>query len=431
MIKSTGRLIRFPRPIRSAPEPLGLYLRVGRNDQRDLLNLIAAGDAGCFGVVLDPTLVGSQKELRDKALARRLDVLLDPRTQAAATVGGFTQTLGRLPWGLQRMHEVGDFEGAAGKRLIGGIAQFAVDHGFTQVLAPTHLLREDGERWFEADVESARRLKEELDKRGGKGLPMVYPLAISYAMLRDEAQRELLIEGLQSIPMDALWLQIDGFGSGSTAAAVRTFLETITDFHELGKPIVADHTGGLVGLGVLAFGGVGGISHGVTMGERFDSAHWRRPRPATSFGLAQRIYIPQIDMQITRKEAEALFALGTKARAHFGCRDTNCCPRGITDMMENPARHFLYQRMNEVAALSQVPDALKPASFVEKHLRSTTDRLVAATTLPFQEDDFAKRIKHQRKRLDMMRVVLGKLASGAAERSIAQLPKTRAARPSM
>jgi hypothetical protein len=64
----SGRLIRF-RPVRSAPNPLGF---TGRNDQRDLLNLIAAGDAGCFGLALDPTLVGSQKEIRDRALAQRL-----------------------------------------------------------------------------------------------------------------------------------------------------------------------------------------------------------------------------------------------------------------------------------------------------------------------------------------------------------------------
>ena len=107
----SGRLIAF-RPVRSAPQPLGLYFRVGRNDQRDLLNLIAAGDAGCFGLVLDPTLVASQKELRDRALARRLDVILDPRTQAAATIGGFTNSLGRLPWGLGRIHEARDFRRA-------------------------------------------------------------------------------------------------------------------------------------------------------------------------------------------------------------------------------------------------------------------------------------------------------------------------------
>ena len=40
----SGRLIPF-RFVRSAPQTLGLYFRVGRNDQRDLFNLIAAGDS--------------------------------------------------------------------------------------------------------------------------------------------------------------------------------------------------------------------------------------------------------------------------------------------------------------------------------------------------------------------------------------------------
>jgi hypothetical protein len=423
----SGRLIRF-RPVRSAPQPIGLYFRVGRNDQRDLLNLMATGDVGCFGLVLDPTLAGSQKEIRDRALARRLDVILDPRTQAAAMIGGYTPSLGKLPWGLGRMHEARDFDGAAGRRLIGGIAQFVVDHGFTQVLAPTHLLREENERWLETDLESTATLRDELNGRGGAAIPVIYPLAISYAMLRNQAQREYLVEELKRAPIDSLWLQVDGFGASSTGAAVRTYLDTATDFHVLGKPIVADRTGGLVGLSLLAFGGVGGLSHGVTIGETFDSAHWRRPRGEKSFGIAHRVYLPQIDMQLSRQEAEALFALGTKARAYFACRDTSCCPRNLADMMENPARHFLYQRMHEVAGLSHVPDALKPAQFVEQHLRSATDRLVAAASLPFRDPDFAKRVSLHRRRLDMMRVILGKLALNSTELSVARLPKTRAAR---
>jgi len=357
-----------------------------------------------------------------------MDVLLDPRTQAAATIGGYTPALGKLPWGLQRIHEARDYEGSEGRRLIAGIAKFVIDQGFTQVLAPTHLLRDDSEQWLKTDLESTARLRDELDRRGAGGIPIVYPLAISYALFRNPTQRERVIDELRNAPIESVWLQVDGFGSTSTAAAVRTFLDTVTDFHALGKPVVADRTGGLVGLSLLAFGGVGGLSHGVTTGERFDSAHWRRPRATKSFGLGHRVYLPQIDMQLTHKEAESLFALGSRARANFGCRDTNCCPRGITDTMENPARHFLYQRANEVAGLSQVPDSLKPSRFVEEHLRSTTDRLVSAATLPFQDEKFAKRVKHQRKRLDMMRVLLGKLALNAKELSIARLPRTRAAR---
>ena len=99
----------FPRVLRPMPAPLGLYIRGGRNHHKDLSNLIAAGDASCFGAVLNPTMLNSQQELRDQILGRRLDAILDPKTQPSATVGGFSDALGELPWGVGRPHTRSDF----------------------------------------------------------------------------------------------------------------------------------------------------------------------------------------------------------------------------------------------------------------------------------------------------------------------------------
>ncbi|MGH8217083.1 MAG: hypothetical protein ACREUT_00720 [Steroidobacteraceae bacterium] len=57
------------RKLRPAPDPLGLYLRVGRNDQNVLLDLIARGDAQCFGLVIEATAIKRHRELRQQALA--------------------------------------------------------------------------------------------------------------------------------------------------------------------------------------------------------------------------------------------------------------------------------------------------------------------------------------------------------------------------
>src|SRR5262245_20812529 len=111
----------FPRVVRPALEPLGLYFRLGRNDHREFLNLVAAGDAGCFGVVFDPTYASRHKDARDQALAHKLDAILDPKTQAAATPGGFTEAIGKLPWGVGRPHTPDDFADAAGRRLISAL----------------------------------------------------------------------------------------------------------------------------------------------------------------------------------------------------------------------------------------------------------------------------------------------------------------------
>ena len=95
------RISQFPRGIRPAPEPLGLYFRVGRNDHKPFSDLIAAGDASLFGAVLDPTNLKRHGELRDQIRDHKMDVILDPKTQESATPGGFKPRLGELPWGQE------------------------------------------------------------------------------------------------------------------------------------------------------------------------------------------------------------------------------------------------------------------------------------------------------------------------------------------
>lgn len=417
----------FPRAVRPVPDPLGLYFRAGRNDQAELLNLIAAGDASCFGVVFDPTLIKSQKELRDQILAKHLDAILDPRTQTAAMPGGYTVALGKLPWGGNMMHTPADFTGTPGRRCISALGDFVLEHGFSQVLAPTHLLRPAYDDWLGIDLENVRRLRDHLDRRDGGNIPIVYSLAITYAMLRDPRQRRALLDALRSVPISAIWLKVDGFGSDSSATATRAYLNASRDFHELGVPVVADHVGGLVGLSLLAFGAAGGIAHGVTQSERFSSSHLRRPRGDGRFGIARRIYVPQLDLLLKPKEAKALLAL-PRAKAMFGCRDTHCCPRGITDLIDNPGRHFLYQRIKEVGGLSQVPEPLRPQRFLEQHVRPATDAALAAANLNWQDEAMAKRTRDHRKRLDSLRIALGEHARTTPPQSFAYLPKTRTAR---
>jgi hypothetical protein len=104
-----------PRAVRPVPNPLGLYFRAGRNDHKALLNLLSAGDLGCFGVVIDAVHVDRHRELREQVVEHRLDAVLDPQTQAAATIGGYTEAIGELPWAIDRPHQVSDFAGLAGR----------------------------------------------------------------------------------------------------------------------------------------------------------------------------------------------------------------------------------------------------------------------------------------------------------------------------
>ena len=309
------------------------------------------------------------------------------------------------------------------------LGDFVVEHGFTQVLAPTHLLQEAGDPWLARDIETTEWLRARLDRNGGTGISLIYSLAVPYSVFLNGTQRRSLIENLSGVPAAAVWLKVDRFGSSSTPTAACTYINAAAEFHEMGIPVIADHVGGLVGLGLLAFGAVGGIAHGVTLHERFDTSPWRKERqPGHGWSMPHRVYIRELDLLLKRAEAELLLESTARARSLFGCRDSHCCPRNVKDMLENPARHFLYQRIEDVAELGRTPESLRAQTFLERHLRPTTDHALTAANINWSDEAMANRTRNQRKRLDALRVAFSHQWEAAPPRSFASVPLRRAVR---
>jgi hypothetical protein len=432
MASTIAPFSQFPRAVRPLPDPLALYLRPGRNDQKPLLEFAATGDAAFHGVIFDASIHLFHKELLERTLAQRQDAVLDPRTQPLATEGGYSAALGRLPWGGDRPHAPADFLEVAGRRRVGEIAAFALDRGYTQVMAPTHILSGANDPWLAIDVDNARHLRDALDSRNGMGVPLIYPLAIPYAAMRNRDELSAIVTAIQRVPAASLWLAVEGFGSRRTPTATLNFLDVAAELHRLGIPIIADAVGGLVGLSLLAFGAVGGLAHGVTFGEHRDTKAWKKPRDKDdSFGLVRRVYLPSIDMRLKPDQARMLFDAAPRAKAAFGCRNPNCCPRGIIDMLENPARHFLFQRTSQISELTRIPPQLRPQRFLDQHVRPATDHALAIANIKWEKKEMADAASRHRKRLDLLRVSLGKRAAAVPPTSFAQLPQTRVARERM
>lgn len=423
-----SRVTRLPSLVRPAPDPLGLYIHAGRNDHGELLSLLAQGDARCFGFIIEATALKRHRELRERALAARVDVILDPKTQPAATLGGHSSEIAALPWGRETPHASGDFQGARGRRVVASIGDCVLEHGFTEVLAPTHVLSSSADEWFSIDVESSRLLRTHLNVNGGEHVQILYSLAIPYAVFRDPVERRSLVRGLRDAHADALWLRIDGLGAGATPNGIRSYIEGAREFAALSIPIVADGMGGLAGLSLLAFGAAGGLAHGVTFGERVSTTSWRRVRSSKGFGPVRRVYVPELDLMLDPDDAETLLRSSSRAQALFACHDTACCRRGLRDMLEDPARHFLIQRMKQVGSLGRVPASLRVEQFLEAQVRPATDLVVQATNLNIKDEAMAEKLRKRRKHMDAVRVALAAIPREgvAAERAV--LPKTRMAR---
>ena len=418
------------RLVRLVPDPLGLFIRAGRNDQKDLQTFISSGAAAFSGVVFEAKRVANQQELLSLVIERGLDAVLDPQTQAMATLGGYTPNMANLPWSKKRQHTIDDFATELQRRQMADeLAQFAVRFGFTQIISPSHLVSDADDPWMKIDIDLANMVRAALDKHGATHVQVNYSLAVSYEVFRTETKRVAVVEQLRRATADALWLNISGTGSDSSPTAITRYSEAASDFHILDVPIVADHAGGLMGLSLMAFGAVGGLSHGITLGERFDTNSWLKKPDGTPFSAKTRVYIPQIDLMLSRVDTEKLFEAGNgRARTAFGCKDTNCCHRGIDDMLQAPARHFLYQRTHQVSGLGQVPESIRPSQFLEEHVRPASDIALKATKIVLPED-LTKKFAKQSKRLNDLRITLGPYATKRREvRSFARHPITRVAR---
>jgi hypothetical protein len=342
-----------------------------------------------------------------------------------ATAGGFTASRAQLPWAGSQPHRPADITGPGGYRMADTIAEFVADKQFSAVLAPAHYISGPNDPWLQIDEAVTGRLRRTLDANGQADVPIFYPLALAGKVLLDSEQRSALKPFLARLPVDAIWLRVHPFGSNSGPSALRGYIEACRDLHDLGLPLVAERSG-TVGLALMAFGAVGGIENGVTIGEKFDASRLiHPPQGGKSFSPPARVYVPDLGLFLTRTQAKDLFQ--TPRMKMFACRDTDCCRNGAQDMIREPRRHFVIQRMGEVGRLSQVAEAARANVYLEEMLRPATDRLPRVLQAKLDRDT-VKKLENERRKLGRWRETLGHLARHQPATTFSTVPETRASR---
>lgn len=405
----SSNVVPFARPqMVEEPHRLGLFLRPGYFHNQDLVEAIDAGHRGLNGVVFDASFADRQQDVREKVQRLGLDAVLDTQTQPLATEGGRTTSVLQLPWAGGSIHQPKDFGGTHGLKFVRQIADFAINGGYTGILAPTHFLENPRDPWLVVDRELTLALRAELDKRGHRRIDLYYSLAMPMAAFRSREMRTEILKSIQDLPVDEVWPRISRFGSDATGFGFSAYVDAMRDLKRLNLPIVAEYVGGLVGLALLAFGEISGIAHGVTVQERFNAYAWRKKRSGGG-GNTKRIYIPELDMHLTKDHARTLFSV-PGAKSKFLCHDTSICPNGSKDMFERPGYYFSRIRMKQVADLSETPPTLRAMEFMERKVRPMTDHAAFTVSRKMGDPELEKRCDKNRRRLDRLRPVLGTIA---------------------
>ncbi len=301
----------------------------------------------------------------------------------------------------------------------------AASNGFTQVLGPTHLLRGPNDPWLRRDIAMMEWAQLAI-AASGTNLGLIYSLAVPMEVLRKRSERQALIAAIADAPCGEIWLKIENFGDDATGEKTIAYIEACRDFHERNIPVVGDHLGGLSGLGALAFGAVGGIAHGVTMLQAFKASVWRRHPVQGMGGPSWRVYFPRLDLLVKPDVARTLLATSRRIRGRYGCRDTHCCPHGIQDMIDRPARHALYQRAREVEWLSATPQTIRVTRYLDERVRRVSDDVAAIAGVTGLERKLRESLIKKQGKLSRFRQAMAHLAEEGMPASVAVPPLRRA-----
>lgn len=393
-----------PRTLRPAPEPLGSFIRPGYNDHVVMEQALTERRGSGTGLVFNPIHAERQLPLVVEANASGIETVLDSKSLELSSFGGYARSgVQDLQWAVGgAMHTPVLLGGENGSVLVRELAQYAADAQVSGVLAPTHFLSDAADPWWEIDARLTRELRAELDAHGMEQTLIYYPVMVKAASLMNPVMMTRLIDQLRGLPVDGVWLRLHPFGTtNSGPLALARYIQLCRSLHELGVPLVAEHSG-TIGVALLAVGAVGGIESGVTFTDTVNlDTLLRRPKEGGGGGYlpSPRVYLHQLGAFVDPALARDFFDKRGMKALH-GCQDTSCCPRGWIDMVANPRRHFLRQRASEVAQLASMPASLRAGFYMEHFLRPASDRAIRSAE---REPSLAK----VRKRLEYWRGTLG------------------------
>ncbi|MGO8845593.1 MAG: hypothetical protein ACLQFI_09715 [Methylocella sp.] len=389
-------VIQFPHPI--APvQPVAHFIRLGETGYHKLANLHAAGRFPATRIVVDASRLKHQKEFVSSLRAKGAEIVLDTKVAELSALEKFDGYARHAPWsalGEDKPLNPGHFDPKSSQDIFGQIARFAVEYQVDAVLAPTHFVGDPNfKEWFKVDQTSCRALRRALDREGGSAIAVDYLLITPHSMLNDDAVRSEFLSGLDGLPYDNLWVRSSGFGNDAGPLATKRFVTAMSGLHNLGKPIVADYLGGLVGHAALAFGAVSGLCHGVGEKERFDARSWHNPakkNDGDKFGRAPRVFIAGLDRSATIPELE-IMANARGGRKLVTCCDRACCPHGMRDTIADPRQHAAYQSFSMMADLASRPDLNREQHFLNGRMADVDRQARLAKDLKFSAEEAVER----------------------------------------
>lgn len=403
---------------------IAAVIRVGHRDHRWLEDRLLSGRLPYRRYVFEAAHIDEQMQLVEALKKAGHEIILDTNFAELGSIGKFNGAASKLPWARKdRPWRAEDLGGNRSAFLASQMAEFAISRKVNVILSPSHLCEEE-QNWLPRDAQLSNALRVALDRLGGSNIAVDFQLILTAALLKQEVFREETKAVLADVDAENVWLRTSGFDAHSTGTGTRRFIEAVRDLHSCGKPLVGDMVGGMPALAAAAAGAIGGISHGVGQKESFRASEYRRVPVSGGGGGARRVYVADLGRWISEDQFRQI--VQTKgAKSKLFCRDSECCPQGKDDMIDNPKAHFLHQRAAQIRDLSRVPEMRREEHFLVHHIGPALSTSRALARLKFEDSKTLDLIQSEKKRLGLMNDVLRDLLVDSAEASRSEAPLFR------
>ncbi len=97
-------------------------------------------------------------------------------------------------------------------------------------------------------------------------------------------------------------------------------------------------------------------------------------------------------------------------------------------MLNNPTKHFVHQKSGQMAAIANIPEAVREQEYLEKYVRPISDDVSAAAGLNAISDQLKMALARKQKILGRFRQAFAHFAGADESETIARRPKLRSKR---
>jgi hypothetical protein len=367
-------VVQFPHKVPPI-SPLAQFIRLGETSYRRHASLFAEGHLNAKRVVIDASVIRYLKDEVRQFRDADVEIVLDTRAAELAAKAKIHGLVRKAPWAALCPDEpLGPtfFRTGHPCDIYGQIARISVENGVRAALTPSHFLGDPTfAEWLDIDRESCIQLRQALDEAGGRDIAIDYLLIVPHLQLNETDIRLKIMAALADLPFDNLWVRASGFGNDAGAQPVTRFITSLAQLHNLGKPVIIDYLGGLVGEAVMALGVASGFAHGIGESERFDARQWHEPPKERDAehpsGRAQRVSVGAINRSFSLREYETLLSARGAKRLLIPQLDGSGL-KTAADVIREPKIAASRQAVCYFEELNGVPNAHRAAHFMARRI---------------------------------------------------------------